>query len=291
MTRCHLTALSLLTLTFGCTDPLADLDLDGVADRDDNCPEQSNDEQIDTDADGWGDACDLTVQLLDGGLVFADADAWTIAAVPFAEIANFTDEAQPYAVWSDSDELVPEQEHGVVEPGEIRTIYLNADARGIEPGAWLAAGVHLETDEGVESGDAGAETVAPPPPGMCSYMVKRDFIRVDVGEGGAHPALELSVSTSITFGGGLTNAVTYVGTVATVYSVKAGLYGSSVASGTAVSHPWNVDVTEYDPGPSFDNGAGASTISFTCVGTGSQTDEMPVALGTAQITVGVKATW
>lgn len=38
--------------------PLPDRDGDGVADRDDNCPETANPEQTDADGDGTGDACD-----------------------------------------------------------------------------------------------------------------------------------------------------------------------------------------------------------------------------------------
>ena len=38
--------------------PVADLDLDGFADCEDNCPEAANTDQIDTDDDGFGDACD-----------------------------------------------------------------------------------------------------------------------------------------------------------------------------------------------------------------------------------------
>jgi len=36
----------------------ADVDGDGIADSEDNCPETSNEDQLDTDHDGQGDACD-----------------------------------------------------------------------------------------------------------------------------------------------------------------------------------------------------------------------------------------
>ena len=39
-------------------DPSFDTDGDGIADGDDNCPVEANNDQIDTDEDGRGDACD-----------------------------------------------------------------------------------------------------------------------------------------------------------------------------------------------------------------------------------------
>lgn len=46
---------SALTSTFV---PMVDSDRDGIDDADDNCPNTSNNNQLDTDGDGQGDACD-----------------------------------------------------------------------------------------------------------------------------------------------------------------------------------------------------------------------------------------
>ncbi|MFN7020825.1 MAG: immunoglobulin domain-containing protein [Phycisphaerales bacterium] len=50
------------TLEFGCQDPNADTDADGVPDARDNCPYVANANQRDTDNDGIGDVCDACVR-------------------------------------------------------------------------------------------------------------------------------------------------------------------------------------------------------------------------------------
>ncbi|MGB3800979.1 MAG: PKD domain-containing protein [Lewinella sp.] len=46
------------TVSLQVTDPTADTDNDGVADGEDNCPQEYNPNQLDTDGDGAGDVCE-----------------------------------------------------------------------------------------------------------------------------------------------------------------------------------------------------------------------------------------
>jgi len=55
-------------------DCLPDVDLDGVPDVDDNCPQDSNPDQADTDGNGVGDACDQQAPDADGDGVADDQD-------------------------------------------------------------------------------------------------------------------------------------------------------------------------------------------------------------------------
>lgn len=287
--------VSLIVLASACVaDPGADLDLDGVADADDNCPETMNGEQFDADADGAGDACDLTVRFDDDAHDLVDADDMTESAVAVAEIANFTAEPQRYAVWTDSAELSPELEQGVVEPGEIRTIYLNADARGVDPGAWLGAGVEIETEEGVAQGEASAEVLPPPPPATCTYTIKRDYVKCTDGEGGTDPALELDpVEFSAYLAGVRRGNSSYSGTLkkGAANNTDVSLFSYSVTAGNSVTVDWEVDATEKDDWDSDDTGSGSGTLTFTCSGSGSMLSSDNIGLGNGSIEVGVKATW
>ena len=54
----------------------ADLDADGVADVDDNCPGLANADQANSDGDPLGDACDNCPQVTNAGQENLDGDAW-----------------------------------------------------------------------------------------------------------------------------------------------------------------------------------------------------------------------
>lgn len=295
MLRSILVSSVLFSLVACAQDPSADLDLDGIADADDNCPEQSNDEQFDADADGVGDACDLTVFMNEDGYGIVSADALTEAAIAVAEIANLTDAPQPFAVWTDSDALVAEIAEGVVEPGEIRTIYVDADARGFEPGAWLSGTVTVETEKGEDSAELGAETAAAPPPTTCTYTIKRDYVKCTQGEGGADPALELNgyVKFYAYKSGVEVGRSTYTGTLKK--GVTAGtdvtMGSGSVSSGSAVTIDWDVDAEEVDTWDADDHGSGGGSLNFSCTSGGATVyGSDAISLGNGAIEVGVKAT-
>lgn len=275
------------------TELADDGDGDGISDDLDNCPASANAEQWDTDEDGVGDACDLTVLPAADPSGLVAAGRLSRAAVAVADIANFTDEPETFRVSTDGGPLSPELDEGVVEPGEIRTIYVNADARGALAGDWLDGLVDIEVDGRITRVEAGAEAEPPPPPSTCAYAIKRDYIKVTKGEGGADPALELDVDTIVSYGSGSTATNNYSGTIKSgaTYGTDATIYNTSVTSGSAVNHDWDVDATEFDTWDADDHGSAGSSIGFTCSGTGTQTDSVSVTLGNAAINVGIKATW
>jgi hypothetical protein len=215
------------------------------------------------------------------------------AAIAAADIANFTDEPQSFRVWTDGGALSPEVEEGVVEPGQIRTIYVDADARGAAVGDRLDGLVSVEAGGLISRVEAGADAEPPPPPSTCAYYIKRDYIKVTKGEGGADPALELDVDTIVSYGSGLSATNNYSGTIKSgaTYGTDATIYNTSVTSGSSVNHDWDVDATEFDTWDADDHGSAGSAISFTCSGTGTQTDSVAVTLGNAEINMGIKATW
>ena len=287
-------AIALTGLSAGCdADPSLDFDADGVADGLDNCPDTENAEQFDADADGIGDACDVTLLMNADPTGTARADELSVWAVAIADIANFTDEPQPYSVWSTADGLIPVEPEGVVEPGEIRTIWVDADARGVAVGGWIDGVVGVDIDDDGDTVDAAAEVVAPPPPALCSSTVKRDNIKVTRGEGGADPALELDVDTTVYYGAGGSATVNYAGTIKSgaSYTTDATMYATSVSAGSVVSHDWDVEAVEFDTWDADDHGSGSDNLSFTCSGSGTQTDSMSVNLGNAKISVKIKAVW
>lgn len=75
----------------GCNG-LGDSDMDGIADLNDNCPDQVNPDQLDTDADGIGDLCDAD-QDGDGDPDASDCNPTNAAVSQFApEVCNSMDD-------------------------------------------------------------------------------------------------------------------------------------------------------------------------------------------------------
>ena len=84
MKRVQLVLLGALAFAVACNngedddgetgDPIADMDSDGVADEDDNCPEVANADQENGDADTLGDACDNCPATDNEGQENGDAD-------------------------------------------------------------------------------------------------------------------------------------------------------------------------------------------------------------------------
>lgn len=273
--------------------PLADDgDGDGVADRADNCPSARNREQWDRDGDGRGDACDLTLLASRTAADPVPAGSVRRSAIAIADLANFTDRPQAFSIESDSALLRPELAAGVVEPGEIRSLYLDADATGLQPGQQLAGAVRVTTPEGTRALDASVSILPVASLASCAYSIKRDYIKVTKGEGGADPAVELDVDVIVYYAG--TSATeNYSGTIkaGATYGTDETVYSTSVTAGTQVTHDWDVEATEFDTWDADDHGNGGGQLTFTCSGTGSLGDSDSVSLGNAIINVGVKATW
>lgn len=271
-----------------------DADADGVVDGADNCASVPNAEQADLDGDGQGDLCDLTVILAADPTGTAVAGQLGQGRVIVADIANFSDQPASWSLSGDSERLLPSEASGVVEPGEIRTLRLDVDARGLLAGDWLEGALSLEVLGELHELVAVAETAPTPPPGVCSYDIDRDYIKVTKGEGGADPALELDVDTTVYYGASYDATRNYSGTIKSgaTYGSNASIYGTSVSTGAAVDHDWEVDATEFDTWDADDHGSGGSAIAFTCTsGGGSQTDSLSVNLGNATINVGIVASW
>jgi hypothetical protein len=270
-----------------------DADGDGVRDGVDNCPRVKNGQQIDSDRDGIGDACDLTVTLnIASGQV--PAGKLRHAAIAVAEVANFTGEPQQFQLQTDSDRIRPELAEGIVQPGEIRTVYVDVDARTMAARVRVVSNVIIVINHVTINNVVVVETTEPPPPATCSYSIKRDSIFVSNGEGGADPKLELtSVETIVSYGVGLEASESYAGDIQSgaTYTTDEEVYAATVDAGTQVRHDWEVEATEKDDWDADDHGSGSGTLAFTCSGTGSADDDAVVTLGNAAIIVTMKVGW
>jgi hypothetical protein len=143
------------------------------------------------------------------------------------------------------------------------------------------------TDDSAAADEPTAE-IASASTGNCTYTFVRDSITVIKGEGGFDPALELDVDTTA-----LTSTVNYNGTikVGATYGTDEAMGTVTVASGTVVTLPWDVEATEFDTLSANDHGSGGGSLTFTCSGSGSKTDSDQITLGNGVIDVQVKVTW
>jgi hypothetical protein len=276
-----------------------DADRDGVGDAVDNCALQPNATQVDSDGDSWGDDCDLSILAAPeaGAPVYVGRVAG--AAILVGQLQNFSDQAAPFAVWTDDDRLVPEPSEGWLEAGEIKTIVLHVDARAMKAGAHLRGLVGLELGEEESTVAVEAAAAPPPPPANCTYVLYRDYVHVDNEESWPDQALELDgyVKTSVTYTGGYTTTINFTNSrmkKTTPNDGDAYIATATVTNGTAMSLGWQVQALERDTWPDADDmNTIAGTLAFTCTnGAGSPAlNSVSVPLGNAQISVGVRATW
>lgn len=273
---------------------LPDADGDGVTDSKDNCPRVKNGEQLDRDGDGVGNACDLTVVVPKNARGSVPSGKVRTSAVAVAEIYNFTREPKAFRLQSDSTVIRPGELQGTVEPGEIRTVYADVDARQSASGLQLEAKFVIIVAGQASSVIIIVDTTEPPAPRTCSYQISRDSIFVNNGEGFLDPGLELpSVETIVEYGAGDEASETWGGNLQSgaLYTTDEDVYGADVAVGTVVSHDWEVNATETDTADADDHGTGGGTLTFTCTGTGIVDDDATVTLGNASIIVTMKAGW
>jgi hypothetical protein len=253
-----------------------------------------NGEQLDRDGDGVGNACGLTVLVPKKAHGSVPSGKARASAVAVAEIYNFTREPKAFRLQSDSAVIRPGELEGTVQPGEIRTVYADVDARLVPSRRQLMANFVI-----VVAGQASpviiiVETTEPPAPGTCSYQISRDSISVNDGEGGTDPGLELTVvDTIVEYGAGLDVNETWNGNLQSgaTHSTAEEVYNADVAVGTVVRHDWEVIAEEKDDWDADDHGTGDGTLSFTCTGTGSIDDDATISLGNASIIVTMKAGW
>lgn len=273
---------------------LPDADGDDVTDSKDNCPRVKNGEQLDRDGDRVGNACDLTVVVPKKARGSVPSGKARTSAVAIAEIYNFTREPKAFRLQSDSTVIRPGELEGTVQPGEIRTVYADVDARQSASGLQLAANHVIIVAGQASSVIVIVDTTEPPAPRTCSYQISRDSIFVNDGEGGTAPALELPrVETIVEYGAGDEASETWGGDLQSgaTYTTDEEVYNADVDVGAVVRHDWEVNATEKDDWDADDRGTGGGTLTFTCTGTGIVDDDATVTLGNASIIVTMKAGW
>jgi len=156
----------------------------------------------------------------------------------------------------------------------------------------LVSGATACATEEVDSGDGVTAQVEEGILADCTYTIKRDTITVVKGEGGADPALELDVDTSVDHDG-TSSTVNFGGTIKSgaSFTTDATIFINTVPSGTFVVHDWGIDATEFDTFDADDHGTGGGQLAFTCSGSSTSSDTDQVSLGNATISVRVKASW
>ncbi len=274
-----------------------DTDADGLADSADNCPVVSNPTQSDEDGNGLGDACDLVVRMQSDLSDRVLAGRINRAALAVAEVVNHTDQPQAFLLWTEGEGMSAELSEGIIEPGELKVLYVDVDAREQVAGSALVGAAHLMVgDRDLASLDLVSAVLPPPPPATCTYSFKRDYVQAISGEGGTDPALELDgyVKTRVVTPSGSTYSNTYTNS-----NMKAGttnnsdvvLTTQSVTSGTVVTLNWDAEVRERDTTSADDIGADGEGLTFTCSSTGSVAYGSVVIDVGGSVGVGVKVTW
>lgn len=210
-----LAALSCLVLASGCLayeDPeqldeleaeiAGDVDDDGIADAQDNCPQRSNVEQHDGDGDGAGDECDFSlvpVGSAEEPLVVHVTPETDLRTVPVAILANASGAS---AVWEASSDRAFAQvpAEGVVSPGQRALLPLQ-----IRPGQ-LPLGDHevrlavrvkvriIIIIIIIKKRPRGFEELSLAAAGNCTFNVSTHRAKVTEGQGALEGKLELRIT-------------------------------------------------------------------------------------------------
>lgn len=229
-----------------------DMDDDGIADAEDNCPGRPNTEQLDQDGDGRGDECDFNlVPFLptSEGLVVPVAEGdQRQQMVPVAGLANHSPEAVSLSAWSDQPWLLVPQ--GLtVQVGEERDLVATINSAGLPAGRYYGK---------VTINEAGRIRVIiviidviVVRTGWCLWSIYLERAGVTSDQGWLDGKLELEIQGTVD---GVTAYAPYSGGYYKIAEANSRYITTQIKTflipndGTTVTRPVDIQVTEHDSG-------------------------------------------
>lgn len=300
-----------ITSLFIVTDPgmaaQGDIDNDGISDTYDNCPSVANQEQFDDDDDGLGNDCDATLfQAGDIEQDYVELKVLPVGGIRHTLVGVVRNHTNAPVAWSaDSASSVMDVDPaGTVQPGGMMPIYAHFDPAQLQPGTRSRHRIQTWFENRLEEIDFYV-TVEGRRPDYCGYEVS--LYRVDVvedqtsvGDGFFGEALEVEAYDEI--GGDSTNWPRsgrghdlYEGEHSTPDQM---FHTGTVTEGSSVSLSLYSKATDNDSGlnGADDWGDKNSTITFTCIGSGSTDKAATISLthngnGTGKIKVTTRTRW
>lgn len=308
--RSFLTALTFSSL-FIVTEPglaaQGDVDGDGIEDSVDNCPTLPNQEQFDDDDDGLGNDCDATLFVAgDAQEDFVELKVLPVGGMRHTLVGVVRNHTGAPVSWSATSlsSVLDVDAVGTVQPGGFMPIYVHFDPAQLKPGTRTRHTIQTWFEDRLEETDVYV-TVAGRRPDYCGYEVS--LYRVDVvedqtsvGDGFFGEALEVEAyneigSDSANWPRSGRGHDLYQGEHSTPDQM---FHTGTVAEGASVSLSLYSKATDHDSGlnGADDWGDKNSTITFTCIGSGSTDKAATISLthngnGTGKIKVTTRTRW
>jgi hypothetical protein len=229
-----------------------DLDEDGIADAEDNCPGRPNAEQFDVDGDGRGDECDFNLvpflPTSEGLVVPVAAGDQRQQMVAVAGLANHSHEAVALRAWSDRPWLLVPQ--GLTVPvGEEFDLVATINPAGLPAGRHYGK-VHID-----EAGRIRVIIVIidviDVNPGFCMWSIYLKRTGVISDQGWLDGKLELEIEGTVD---GVTAHAPYAGGYYKVAEANSRYITTHIKTflirnnGTTVTKSVDIQVTEHDNG-------------------------------------------